>query len=190
MIKAKLREKYRDLSRQQLLDKAHELGWHFDLNSGSCSQCTVAALHEMLGFDNILVKVATSSCGGQAIQIMGTCGALVGGTMVLDYYFGRPVEDLSYQKPVSKDLLFEAAGVAKLLYDKFVEKYGAVTCAGLQQKLYGRVYWLTDPDEAEKYDKAGGHSDPERSCLRIIGDATRWVIEILLDKGVIKLEHR
>ena len=187
MDEAVLKEEYRGLNRQDLLNKAFDLGWSFGLNSGSCSQSVVAALQEMLGFGDIIVKVATSSCGGQAIQIMGTCGGLIGGTMVLDYYFGRPLEDMSYKEQVDRGPMFAAAEIAKLLYDKFIEKYGNVTCAGLQQKLYGRIYWMTDPDEGVKVDKAGAHSDPEKSCIRIVGDATKWVMEILLDKGIVKV---
>ena len=186
MRKAKVRENYQCLSREELLDKAYELGWNFGLYSGSCSQCTVAALQELLGFEDVVVRVATSSCGGQAIQILGTCGALVGGTMVLDYYFGRRREDMSYQGEANKDKLFEAAGIAKLLYDKFIKKYGAMSCATIQQKVFGRIYWITDPDEAAKFDTAGAHSDPDK-CMDIVGDAARWTMEILLDKGAVEL---
>lgn len=177
---------YRALSRQLILDKAYDLGWNFDLFSGSCSQCTVAALKELLGFEDILVKAATSSCGGQALQLMGTCGALVGGTMVLDYYFGRPLSDMSYQQAVNKDKLFNAASIAKLLYDQFVKKYGAVSCANIQRKLFGRLYWVTDPDESAKFEAAGAHIDPDK-CMDVVGDAARWTMEILLDKRAIML---
>ena len=53
-------EKYRGLSREQLLEKAGELGVDFEKYSSSCSQCTVAALQEILGFEDVIVKVATS----------------------------------------------------------------------------------------------------------------------------------
>ena len=186
MINATLRDKYRGMSRQELLDKAYELGYNFGLHSGSCSQCTVATLQELLGFEDVVVRVATSSCGGQAIQIMGTCGALIGGTMVLDYYFGRPLEDMSYKEGVNKDKMFAAAEIAKLLYDRFVKKYGAMSCATIQQRLFGRVYWITDPDDAAKFDAAGAHSDPDK-CMDVVGDAARWTMEILLDKGAVKI---
>ena len=84
----KATEKYRGLSRQQLLDKAQELGANYEKYSTSCSQCTVAALHDILGFDDSLVRASNSSCAGQAAQVTGTCGGLIGGTFVLDYYFG------------------------------------------------------------------------------------------------------
>ena len=163
------------------------MGWNFDLYSGSCSQCTVAALQELLGFEDVVVRVATSSCGGQALQLMGTCGALVGGTMVLDYYFGRPLKDMSYQQGANKDKLFRATGIAKLLYDQFVKKYGVVSCANIQRKLFGRLYWVTDPDEAAKFEAAGAHSDPDK-CMDVVGDAARWTMEILLDKHAVQLQ--
>ena len=55
MINGTVRQKYRVLSRQELLHKAYELGWNFGLYSGSCSQCTVAALQELLGFEDVVV---------------------------------------------------------------------------------------------------------------------------------------
>ena len=79
-----LAEKYRNLSEKQLLEKAQELGASYERYSGSCSQCTAAALKELLGFEDIVVKVATSSCGGQAGLSTGACGGVIGGTIVLD----------------------------------------------------------------------------------------------------------
>ena len=192
MIKAKVREKYRGLSRQELLDKAYELGFNYEKNAHSCSQSTVATFHELLDIDDIVVKVATSSAAGQAAQAVGTCGGLIGGTIVLDYFFGRPAGDLSYQEFIqdSEDSLMDAIEVAKLLYDRYVREYGTVISSHIQAQLFGRHYYLGDPDEVEKFFNAGGHSDTKKSACHIVGNAARWVMEILLDKGIIELEHR
>jgi hypothetical protein len=72
MIRAKVRRKYQGLSHQGLLDKAYELGCNYEMNSQSCSQSTVAALHELLDMDDVVVRVAISSCGGQADRVVGT----------------------------------------------------------------------------------------------------------------------
>jgi hypothetical protein len=188
MVKAKVREKYQGLSRQELLDKAHELGVNFERNAHGCSQATAAALHELLGFDDVVVRVANSSCAGQAAQVVGTCGGLIGGTMVLDYFFGRPVEKVSYQKfnQDNVELMREAIAVAKLLYDKYVKEYGTIICPHIQVQLFGRHFYLDDPDEFEKLEKAGAHSEPDK-CCHIVGNAVRWVMEILIDKGAVKL---
>jgi len=188
MTKAKVREKYQGLSRQELLDKAYELGSDFEKNSVGCSQCTVAAIHELLEMDDIVVKVANSLSGGSGLQMLGTCGALSGGIIALDYYFGRPAERMSYQETIQayKDEFFAATEAPGLLADRFVNEYGTFICAQLQRKLFGRFYWVKDPEEMEKINAAGAHSDPAK-CSHIVGNAARWVMEILLDKDVIKL---
>jgi len=185
MVEAKVREKYRGLSRQELLDKAYELGSNYLKNSGSCSQSPVAGLHAILDFDDLVVKVATSSCGGQALQGLGTCGGLIGGTMALDYYFGRPVENLSDKEVIqaNRDVLAAACKVPLLLYDKYVKEYGTTICAQMQRQFFGRFYCFTDAEEMEKF-RAAGNSE---KCRDVVGKAVRWVMEILLEKGAIEL---
>ena len=48
-------------------------------------------------------------------------------------------------------------------------------------------YYTGDPDEMEKFGKAGAHSDPQKSCCVIVGNAAQWVMEILLDKDAVEL---
>ena len=143
---------YSELSREALLAKAYELGYNFTKNSGSCSQSTVAALKELLGFEPMLVKAATSLCGGTAVQHLGTCGALAGGIMVLDYYTGRPPENMSHREYIEEnwDLLRRTFARPKLLTDKFINKYGSFLCPQLERRLYGRIFYASDPDEARK----------------------------------------
>ncbi|MBA7704910.1 hypothetical protein ES703_113733 [subsurface metagenome] len=189
MLKAKLRKKYQGLSRQELLDKAYELGFNYEKNAQSCSQSAAAALYELLDIDDVVVRVASSSCGGQAVQIQGTCGGLIGGTMILDYFFGRPVENMSYRE-VNKDglkLLMGGIGIAKSLYDKYVAEYGTIMCPSIQVQLYGRIYYLPDPDEIKKFNAIGAHLSPDKSCCCVVGNAARWVMEILLDKGAVEI---
>ncbi|UCC90582.1 MAG: C_GCAxxG_C_C family protein [Dehalococcoidia bacterium] len=188
MTKVKVREKYRGLSRQELLDKAYELGFNFEKNSFSCSQSTVAAIHELLEMDDVVVKVATSLSGGTAEQFSGTCGPLAGGLIVLGYFFGRPVEKLSYQECTKDnvDALLASLPITQLLADKFVKEYGTIICPYIQRRLFGRTWWLRDPEELEKFEAAGGHSAPDK-CSHVTGTGARWAMEILLDKGAVEL---
>ena len=48
-----IKEKYKSLSREELLDKVYELGVDFERYSGSCSQCTAAAIQEILDFEPV-----------------------------------------------------------------------------------------------------------------------------------------
>ena len=56
----------------------------------------------------------------------------------------------------------------------------------IQIQLFGRHYYLWDPEELAKFEEAGGHSDPKK-CVNIVGYAARWTLEILLDQGAVEL---
>ncbi len=187
-MKAKLREKYSGLSKEQLPEKAYELGFNYEKCCQSCSQSIVAAMHEMLEIDDVVVKVATSNAGGYAGQCVGTCGGLIGGTMILDYFFGRPAGNMTYAetKPENLDPLFNAVGIAGELYDRYIKEYGTIMCPHIQVQLYGRHFYMLDEEEMAKFEKAGGHSDSPKSCCHIVGNASRWVMEMLLDKGAVE----
>ena len=181
-------EKYRNLSQQQLLEKAYELGVSFERNSGSCSQCTAAALQEILGFEDVVVRVSTSSCGGQAGLSTGACGGFVGGMIVLDYYLGRPAHMVSATQtiPQSMEALEQAMEAARLLGEKFVRQYGSVLCPQVQTRLYGRSFNLRDSADWQAFEEAGAHSDPTK-CMSVVGNAARWTLETLIEKKVVTL---
>ena len=185
----KLREPYQGLSREELLNRVYEFGAAYEINSYSCSQCTVKAIHDVLDIPDALVKAATSNAAGTAWQLVGTCGGLVGGIMILDYFFGRPPEHMSrtevIQDPNVADL-FASQPIARSLFNKYIEKYGTINCANIQFQTFGRLYYLEDMDEFGKMEAAGGHSDPQKAP-RIVGTAARWVMETLLDKGAVEL---
>jgi C_GCAxxG_C_C family probable redox protein len=181
-------EKYRNLSQRQLLEKAGELGAAFERHSGSCSQCTVAALREILGFEDIVVKVATSSCGGQAGFSVGACGGVIGGTIVLDYYFGRAAGMISATQAMPQGLvqLSRAMEAAGALCEKFIREYGSILCPQIQTKLFGRSFNLHDPADWEAFEKAGGHTDSTK-CINVVRNAARWTLETLIEKGVVQV---
>jgi C_GCAxxG_C_C family probable redox protein len=177
----RLQEKYRGLSRPQLLEKAFDLGVCFEKYSGSCSQCTVAALREILGFEDIIVKVATSSCGGQAGLSTGACGGVIGGTIVLDYYLGRPADMVSATQEIPQGAVefSRAMEAARSLCDKFIRQYGSILCPQIQANIFGRSFNHQDPADWQAFLDAGAHTDPTK-CMSIVGNAARWTLEILL----------
>jgi C_GCAxxG_C_C family probable redox protein len=183
-----LPEKYSALSQEQLLQKAYDLGVAFEKYSGSCSQCTVAALQEILGFEDVIVKVATSSCGGQAGLSTAACGGVIGGTIVLDYYLGRPADMLSATQaiPQGMELFSSAMEAAQLFCNKFVNCYGSILCPQVQEKVFGRSFNHQDPCDWQAFLDAGAHTD-ETKCMRVVGNAARWTLETLLEKQVFTL---
>lgn len=182
MARAQIREQYQGLSRAELLDKVYDLGYNYTCNSHSCSQSAVAAVHAVFVMDDLAVKVASSLSGGSASQYLGTCGALAGGVIALDYYFGRPIEQMSAEEKIQANLdaLKPASRYPKLLADKFVKEYGTFICPQLQRQLFGRNFYSVDPDESRKNSAAQEQCAP-RNCFGVVGDTARWVAEILLD---------
>ncbi len=177
----RITKEYAGLGREDLLAKAFELGYSFAENSSSCSQSVVAALHELLGFEPVLVKAATSLRGGTAGQYLGTCGALAGGVIVLDYYAGRPLEKMSRRERLQEnvDALKPALEGPKLLAEKFTAKYGSILCPHIERQLFGRSFYGGDPDEAKKKKAAQERTAPD-NCSGIVGDVARWVMEIMI----------
>jgi len=184
-----LRKEFRVLPREELLQKVYDFGVAYESHSFSCSQSAVAALYRVLDFPSALVKASCSNAGGTAGHLVGTCGGVVGGMMVLDYFTGRPFEHMS-DKEVIEDPnvndLSAAIEVAKWLPKKYMEEYGSINCVNIQFQIYGRPFYLEDPDEMQKLEEAGGHSNPEK-CPRVVGNAAKWTMEILLDKGAVTL---
>jgi hypothetical protein len=182
----KVRENFQNCTSRELLEKTYESGVNYEKHSGSCSQCTVAALHEVLGFEDILVRAATSSCGGQASSATGTCGGVIGATMVLDYYFGRCLDKLSSKEivPANMEALSNAMEIARLFCQKYTKEYGSILCPEIQRKLYGRAFRLNETGEFKAFEEAGGHTDPSK-CMRVVGNSARWVMEILIEKGIV-----
>jgi C_GCAxxG_C_C family probable redox protein len=179
----RIRDKYGSLSSEELLDKAYQVGFGFEKYSHSCSQSTAAALHELVDIDDVVVKVSTSLCAGSSGQLLGTCGALAGGIIVLDYFFGRPVTEMSFrdESEANVETPESAAKITDLLVDKFVERYGTFICGQIQRQLMGRIFWVKDEQEASKLIAAGAHDAPDK-CCDVVGNAARWTLEILMSQ--------
>ena len=184
MIECELKPKYSGLSRKELLDKAYEIAHDYVQYSHQCSQSTAAAFHELLGLDGNVVRALTSASGGHVDQVVGTCGGLIGGVAVLDYFFGRDVMEMSMTEPVDLTSKARAMERSQLLYDRFLEKWGAVHCAMLMRQIYGRPFWFSDPDDMIKLGEAKDRVSPN-SCWDVVGNSARWVMEILLDNEVV-----
>jgi hypothetical protein len=58
----KVKEKYRHLDKNGLIQLAYDMGAAFEKNSFSCSQSIVCAINEIVGLNDTIVRCATSSC--------------------------------------------------------------------------------------------------------------------------------
>jgi C_GCAxxG_C_C family probable redox protein len=158
----------------EILDKAFSNAKQHELESGDCSQTTLAGIFEALGIENEDVfMAATGLADGVGLTGDGHCGALSGGTMAISYLFGRKKEDFGEVRKVLK-----ACILSKKLHDQFIEKYGTCRCADIQTKLVGRFFNLYDVGEMEAATKAGM---PDQ-CSTLVGEIARMATRIILEE--------
>ncbi len=162
-------------SKEELADQAYRLAFKYESEIGSCPQCVLVALMEILNVgEPSVVKAADALAGGTALSTNGTCGALAGGLLAISTMAGREYKD--FKAGQKKRRVFK---YARKLYDRFVGEYGSPVCLEVQKKIFGRSFNLLDPKEYEEFERAGGHVD---KCPGVSGNVARWATEIILDE--------
>jgi hypothetical protein len=73
---------------------------------------------------------------------------------------------------------------AQSLCKRFIREYGSILCPQIQSRIFGRSFNLQDPADWKAFEEAGAHTDPSK-CMSIVGNAARWTLEILIEKGVV-----
>jgi C_GCAxxG_C_C family probable redox protein len=160
-----------------LMKKAYNLGFQYEKVYKGCSQCVLAAVQDLFGEKNDDVfRAASGLAGGAGLCGDSGCGAYSGGIMALSQLHGRVRENFLDPERTRR----KSFDLAKQLHDRFIAEYGSVICRDIQQKILGRGYYLRDPEEFEKFEKAGAHAD---KCPSVVGKAAAWVSEILWAEG-------
>jgi C_GCAxxG_C_C family probable redox protein len=127
-----------------------------------------------LGIENDDVfRSASGLADGLGLTGDGSCGALVGGSMVISYLFGREKKDFpDMLKPMRSYMM------VKKLHDRFVEQYGSCRCYDIQKSLMGRTFNLYDPSEVKK----AADFEMFAHCSKVAGTAARLATELILDE--------
>ena len=107
--------------------------------------------------------------------------------MAIDYFCGRPCEKMSFEEKIEANLeaLDSAFDLPGCLADRFWNAYGTIICAQIHRQMFGRIFYLADEDEMQKFEELGGHTDPQK-CCHIVGSSARWVMEILISRGLVE----
>ena len=99
-------------AKQELLDKAYELGFEYEKVYRGCSQCVIAAIQDTLDIrDDSVFKAGTGLAGGGGLTGIGVCGGYVGAVMVLSQLVGRErsnfedPESIRFKKGISLSVL-------------------------------------------------------------------------------------
>jgi C_GCAxxG_C_C family probable redox protein len=164
---------------ENLCSKAYELGKKYEKTFKGCGQCQVGAVLDTLELKaDEVFKATTAFAGGIGLMGDGSCGAYVGGILLLGNQLGREKSDFVDAPGVR----FKTYALAREYHDRFIQEYGTVTCRDIHMKIFGRPYFLNDKDEFARFEKAGGHED---KCPGVVGTAARWLVEILAREDLI-----
>jgi C_GCAxxG_C_C family probable redox protein len=159
-------------------ERAYQLGKEYEKVYKGCSQCVVAALQDTFDIRNDAVfRAASGLAAGGGLATDGSCGAYAGGIMVLSSLQGRKRDTFADEEELTKSM----EPVMKL-HNRFIQEYGSVVCRDIQTKIFGRHYYLADPEDFEKFEKAGAHD--AYHCPEVVGKAARWVAALINEAGL------
>jgi len=155
-------------------DKAYELAEGYEKKCTGCAQTTVAGISDALGIKSEdLFKAASGLADGLGLTRNGSCGALMGGAMVIGYLFGRERKDFEdMMKPMKSYLL------CKKLHDQFLTMYGSCRCFDIQMSLMGTSFDLLDKNEFKKALDFGIFE----YCSKVVGNAAKLACLIILEE--------
>jgi C_GCAxxG_C_C family probable redox protein len=164
---------------REVAEKAYQLGKKYEKTYRGCSQCVIAALQDTLDIRNDdIFKAATGLAGGTGLACDSGCGAYIGAVLVLSSQVGR--ERNNFSDP--EGIRFKTHELTRKFRKKFIHEYGSIICRDIQNKILGRYYYLPDPQEYEKFHKAGAH---DVHCPEVVGKAAKWMTEIILEEKLI-----
>ena len=163
-------------SKEELLEKAFKLGQKYEKRCTGCAQTVIAAIFDTLDIWNEDVfKAASGLADGLGLTGDGTCGALVGGSMVLSYLTGRDRKHF-------KDMMYpmKSYSLVKKLHDQYIELYGTCRCYDVQKALMGRTYNLWDQQEMQEAFQSG----MMEHCSKVVGTTAKLTVEIILNEKI------
>lgn len=163
------------MDKDAILRKAYHLAFEYEREYRGCAQCSLAALQDLFDMrEDEVFRSASGLSGGVGLSTMGACGALTGGAMAIGMLFGREREEFDDPKGKRK----VAYRLCNQLAERFVAEYGSVVCKEIQRNYLGREYDLWDPEEYGDFDDIAYKRE---RCPELVGQATMWACEIILD---------
>ncbi len=124
-----------------------------------------------------IFQAATGLAAGGGGCIDGNCGAYSGAVMMLSAMRGRSREKFDDHAKVGENF-----ALVRKLHEKFIREYNSVVCRDVQTRVFGRPFYLVDPDEFKKFEQAGAH---DTHCPEVVGKAARWAAEVIIGAGLI-----
>lgn len=165
-----------EATHKELLDRIEADAARMQKELHACARCTLFAVGKNLNLAEetcleVALKTAIPLSGG----IAGTrneCGGLVGGVMAIG--LGMVKYDARTSNPDERKPVTAAA---KKFYRWFEQEIGHARCFDIRDVGLGRFYDAADPEEARKFEEAGG----VEMCAEVVGKAARKAAELILE---------
>lgn len=144
-------------ARARIVEEAYRLGYEYEKQRGSCSQCTLAALQDAVPFldkDPGLFRGAGALDGGATPGGTQNCGSFTGAGMAIGYLCGRERCEEGGKFEGSNG---RAHQLIRKLYKHYEKRYGTVLCGDVREKA-------------------------NRDCPEVCGLAAKWTAQILVDE--------
>ena len=154
------------------IEKAAALASAYEVTYFGCSQTTLAGLIEAFGIGGPDLLRASTCLAGGVVRRGHICGALTGGLMMIGFLTGR--DDLEMFPQYQRAMEY-----GNVLYRKFQEEFGTVSCSEIQKLQFGRTYDLQDPEEREELHKRMGETGA--GCQAVTGAGARIAAEVIVD---------
>ena len=136
-----------------------------------CANCSLCPWADALGYDEEELLRMSSAFGGGMFH-GETCGAVTGAILAISALNGREFDAIGEMAARNKTF-----ALCYRFIDRFKAEYGSIQCAGIQEKLYGRKYDMTNLADFQAFLADGGH-DPQ-GCPTVVGTAAKLAAEVL-----------
>jgi C_GCAxxG_C_C family probable redox protein len=167
-------------TKQDLLNKAYQLGFEYEKTYRGCSQCAIAAIQDTLNIrDDSVFKAGTGLAGGGGLTGIGVCGGYAGGVMVISQLLGR--ERSNFDDP--EGVRYQTGALVRKFLEHYIRELGSIICRDIQLIRFGRPYYIADMDDFEKFEEAGGHVD---KCPDVVGKAAQLAVKLILEEGLVE----
>ncbi len=110
--------------KEEIIEEIEKLAYKYEQDFGGCSQAVVGAFKKALErISDDVFKASTGLAGGVGLT-GNTCGALLGGVLVLSTFLGREYNNFADPKGIR----FETFKLAKKLVERYEAEYGSPKC--------------------------------------------------------------
>ena len=167
---------------EERIQRVREEAIDRDAAYSGCSQSVLGTLQDEFGIGNKESFKAASVLSGGIASRGETCGAIIGALLALGLVMGRErIED----SEVYKAMLEPSIEVRTRFIEELKKQFGFdeelknTLCRHIQEKVFGRSFDLSNEEERQAFEDAGGHS--ETRCPKVCGIAAQLAAGKILE---------